>query len=901
MRLLGASVLDLSHEPWGVVLAWIREQRESVWLVRAGAWPVTEVREPPPSATGLPLVAFGAPQAPHGVDAEELPSVTGWRSVMRRTGGSFRKDAMPEPVSVWLDSRIIAALEDEPELRLCLQRALSRVPARLVHDAGLDVHDDGRLRIAEMVTSAQRGGAERVALDLAQGLRTHGLRSSLVTLGRPSRAAFQVPSDAIDLSRLFGEDPDHRARRVARDMVVCGFDLIHGHLIDHFSVKALAARGIPLVLTLHNTRASWPSGMRRLKPGEVSLVLCCAQAVEKDARETLSNLTARTIWNGIDFEACASAPGRAMAGRAWRTGLGFQAEDFVLIALANPRPQKRLHLLPAILRATREALSASGSMCQAKLVIVGEASRHSPLAARSLREVENAIDENGVRDHVRLIGLAEDVTACLFGSDVLVSASAHEGLSLAQIEALACGRPVVTTNVGGASELAAHNSALFLLDKEASPTDFARVLLPLAPGPLPDGREIARRDFDLPRMIANHARLLPRALRAARRTTAGEGLWLITNNFSTGGAQTSARRLLLGLKGRGVRVRAAVVEEQIGYETPGRAALMRSGVPVLAIPDPASADAPEAVTLLLDAIDLDPPKAVLLWNVMPLHKILIADALLDVPVFDVSPGEMYFSSLERYLASPRGGLPYRSPLDYGRRLAGVIVKYEGERERARDLLGAPVHVISNGVPENEPADRRRSRRSGEPVIFGTAVRLDPRKHVDRLLRALRLAHDRLPPYVMRIAGGVERGCEAYVDELRGLASGLCVEFIGEVDDTRDFLQGLDIFALVAEPAGCPNASLEAMAAGLPVVATDVGGMAEQIQDGVTGRLVGRTDETAFASALVELARDGVRRESMGEAARSRAARRFGMAAMIDAYASVCDISPPPLAFVGPRG
>jgi glycosyltransferase involved in cell wall biosynthesis len=507
------------------------------------------------------------------------------------------------------------------------------------------------------------------------------------------------------------------------------------------------------------------------------------------------------------------------------------------------------------------------------------------VAASSVRRLEQAIDGNGVREHVLQVGAVSDVLPCLLGSDVLVSASAHEGLSLAQIEALAAGKPIVVTNVGGASELGRSNPAVFLLEPNASPAEFARTLVSLAPGPASQGRENARLHFDTRRMAENYARLLPRALRVSRRTGSGAGLFLVTNNFSTGGAQTSARRLLLAMRSRGTTVRAAVIEEQLAFPTPGRTALRAAGVEVLATPPPGHADAALAVAQLLDAVDRDPPRAVLLWNVIPEYKILLADGLIDIPVYDVSPGEMYFESLARYFAHPRPGLPYRSALDYGRRLAGVIVKYGGERDRARRELGAPVHVIPNGVPMAEgPAP---ARGPGARLVIGTSARLDPRKHLDRLLRALRLVHDRLPPYVLRIAGGVERGFEGHEAELRALASGLNVEFAGELGDAGEFLRSLDLFVLVAEPAGCPNASLEAMAEGLPVVATDAGGMPEQVEDGVTGRLVGREDEGALAEALLQLAEDPPRRRSMGEAGRKRVKTRFSMAAMIECYARVC--------------
>ncbi|MBX7186400.1 MAG: glycosyltransferase [Vicinamibacteria bacterium] len=884
LRLLGASVADLSREAWDAIHREIHASREPLWLVRAGAWPVS-FTEPPPSSTGRPLVALGAVHPADDIGPTEAASVSVWTEAMRASGGDFAPETLPFLVSTWLDARMVEALEDEDDLRASIRFSAKAAAARIVHYSGIDVADDDSLRIAEVVTSLQQGGAERIALDLARGLPSHGLRTALVTLGRPTRAAFEAPLGTIDLSALGGPDPRHRARRAARHLVSLGFDLVHGHLLDQGTIRAFASRGLPIALTLHNTSTGWPAGTTKLRAEDAHLVIACARSVEDECRAEGLPIPVRTIWNGVDFQALHPDPSAALRGRAFRESLGFDPTDFVLLSVANPRPQKRLHLLPAILRSTREAIAASGRPREVRLVLAGSAAARSPLGESAVRKLEQAIDENGVREHVRLIGSVDDVLACLLGSDVLVSASAHEGLSLAQIEALAAGRPIVVTRVGGAAELGRDNPGVFLLDKDASPADFARVLAPLAPGPPPLGREPARIHFDIGRMVSNYARLLPRALRASRRKGGGDGLFLVTNNFSTGGAQTSARRLLLGLRSRGIKVRAAVIEEQIAFPTPGRAALRAAGVEVLATPPPGVADVALAVSGMLEAIDRDPPGAVLLWNVIPEYKVLLADALIDIPLYDVSPGEMYFESLERCFARPRPGLPYRSASEYGRRLAGVIVKYEGERGRAREFLGAPVHVVPNGVPVS--GVEAPAPEAGARLVVGTAARLDPRKHIDRLLRALHLVHPRMPPYVLRIAGGAERGYEAHAAELSNLARGLSVEFAGEIEDMRGFLRTLDLFVLVAEPAGCPNASLEAMAEGLPVVATNAGGMSEQLADGITGRLVAREDDEALGEAILDLAHDAEGRRAMGEAGRERARTRFSMAAMIESYAKLC--------------
>ena len=109
-----------------------------------------------------------------------------------------------------------------------------------------------------------------------------------------------------------------------------------------------------------------------------------------------------------------------------------------------------------------------------------------------------------------------------------------------------------------------------------------------------------------------------------------------------------------------------------------------------------------------------------------------------------------------------------------------------------------------------------------------------------------LAASGLMAVPLRVGGG------SRLKILEALAAGLPVEWIGEQEPVEPFLGKLDLFAMVSEPAGCPNASLEAMAAGIPVVITNVGGASEQVEDGITGRLVPRGDIGALADALVEL-------------------------------------------------
>jgi sugar transferase (PEP-CTERM/EpsH1 system associated) len=106
---------------------------------------------------------------------------------------------------------------------------------------------------------------------------------------------------------------------------------------------------------------------------------------------------------------------------------------------------------------------------------------------------------------------------------------------------------------------------------------------------------------------------------------------------------------------------------------------------------------------------------------------------------------------------------------------------------------------------------------------------------------------------------------------------------GERHDVPDVMRGLDAFVLPSRAEGISNTILEAMATGLPIVATDVGGNSELLDDGVSGRLVPAGDADALARAMLDDLADPLRARQRGAAARDVAQRRFGLDQMVSAY------------------
>jgi glycosyltransferase involved in cell wall biosynthesis len=111
---------------------------------------------------------------------------------------------------------------------------------------------------------------------------------------------------------------------------------------------------------------------------------------------------------------------------------------------------------------------------------------------------------------------------------------------------------------------------------------------------------------------------------------------------------------------------------------------------------------------------------------------------------------------------------------------------------------------------------------------------------------------------------------------------------GERDDVPELMRGLDCFVLPSLAEGISNTILEAMATGLPVIATGVGGNAELVSHGRTGEIVPAADPDALARALVDMARSPQRAATMGREGRIEVERRFSLPAMVQAYQDLYD-------------
>ncbi len=197
---------------------------------------------------------------------------------------------------------------------------------------------------------------------------------------------------------------------------------------------------------------------------------------------------------------------------------------------------------------------------------------------------------------------------------------------------------------------------------------------------------------------------------------------------------------------------------------------------------------------------------------------------------------------------------------------------------------AKMRVIPNFIdPDAYQPQARPGDRSGALVI-GSVADITSGKRPSDLAAAARPLLERGARLV--IAGAELDAAEAA--RLRAATQGLPVDLLGRRSDVPRLLTGFHIFALASEREEMPVAVLEAMAAGLPVVAADTGGLPEMVVEGQTGFLVPPRDVAAFAERLERLAADAELRARMGEAGRARAVAEFGRDAMVTRIEAVLE-------------
>ena len=280
---------------------------------------------------------------------------------------------------------------------------------------------------------------------------------------------------------------------------------------------------------------------------------------------------------------------------------------------------------------------------------------------------------------------------------------------------------------------------------------------------------------------------------------------------------------------------------------------------------------------------------------------LVRQLARDLRAFraDVVQTYGFYSNVPGLLAARLAGVPVRAASQRGhgthltvaqrrvdrlvRRLAHVTVVNSDELRVSlgRDDPRRPVAVIPNCVLERGPVAPLPPH--ADPVVGMVANFRAPKDH-GTFLRAAALVTERVPTAEFHLIGaGPEEPAARALATTLGI--GDRVRFLGALppEDVWAAIARFTVGVLASCSEGMPNAVLETMLAGRPVVATAVGGVREVVDHGVTGFLVPARDPVALATPIAELLEDSEMAARMGAAGRARARARHGVELMVDAF------------------
>jgi L-malate glycosyltransferase len=367
------------------------------------------------------------------------------------------------------------------------------------------------IRVAFVLASLRAGGAERVVVHLASGLRSRGAEAAIVCLQERGDLASQAQAggarvEAIRSLRGWDVGGMLRLRRFLRAFRPDAINVHDRSSLPYVAAANWLAGSRPVVYTAHGLLFG-DLGRPRLRyclpaQGFSAMTAVSPEAGRRHARRLRWRGPVHVIANGLPEISRDPA-----LREAARKELGVAGETFVFLAVGNARPEKGFE----------DLLSAAGL-----LKAEGSGGRFAVLVAGRMqdeaysRRLLDAWDRAGLHDDVRFLGFRGDVQSLYSAADAFVLPSRSEGLPMALLEAMMAGLPVVATRVGGVPAVLSGGEGL--LAGPADPRDLAGAMRrildsePLRRDLSARGASHARADYGVERMCEGYLRVFERVL-----------------------------------------------------------------------------------------------------------------------------------------------------------------------------------------------------------------------------------------------------------------------------------------------------------------------------------------------------------------------------------------------------
>ena len=745
-----------------------------------------------------------------------------------------------------------------------------------------------------LLPSLAGGGAERVMLDLLSAFDQQGLRSELVLATRadPQQDGWSerdVP-DGIPIRHLDAPRTASAFLPLARYLRTRKPATLLTTLEQTTAIAALARHVAPhvrLVLREANTVEADLAADARSLEGRILAPLLRHAYHQADAIIAVSHGAADALTRSFGVPATRidvienpaitprlEAGANAVPPHPWLE----PGQPPTLVTLARLTPQKRLDVL-------LHAFALTHAHTPSRLLILGDGSERATL--------ETLASRLGITRDVHFTGWVANPFAYLAHAQAFALSSDWEGMPNALIQARALGLPVVATDCPSGTRDVLDDGKEGWLVPCNDPHAMATALNEALTTPRSSPSNAWRARFTLDAAARRYAQHLapsttqstaPRTgKRAEPHTPRPLHILLVTTSLMRGGAENQVVDIALGLRQRGHPVDLVTLRDPEAHE----ATLRDAHVPVHSLHMQRGRPDPRALLRYARLVRRLKPDVV--------HAHMVHANLLARLARPLAPTPVLISTAHNVDEGPRWReLAYRLTDPLGTLTTNVA---QAGVDRFIRVGATPAHrieAIPNGLDLNRwapnPDTRNRLRQElglGDTFTWLAVGRLEPQKDLPNLLHAAMQAPDGdapARPHTILIVG--EGPLRTDLETLaRNLdPNGHALRFLGPRSDVPDLMQAVDGYLLSSAWEGLPLVLLEAAAAGLPIVATDVGGVREIVRTEAMGLVVPPGDPTALAHAMHHVERtDPKRRTAMGRTGRDVVQRHYDLPHVIDTW------------------
>ena len=738
-----------------------------------------------------------------------------------------------------------------------------------------------KIRVLYLIDKLTAAGSQTNLVEIVRRLDRSRFEPKVITLTGGGELVAELQAIGVHLVQLgvrkaYGLSGLKALFFLIRFMKKERIDVVETHFLHADLLGTVAAKlaGVKRIVTTRRDEGFWRSkrqlSLNRFLNYFADKILANSFAVKEavEQNEKVDSRKIRIIHNGVDLSRyCSSNELRD----ATRKELGIQDDELLVGTVANMRYEIKGHrfLIQAI-------PSIKDKMPNVKFLFVGD----GPLKER----FQNYASRLHVLDQIVFLGARRDITALVNAMDIVCAPSLSEGFSNTILESMAVGKPVVATNVGGNPEIVLDDETGFLVRPQnvKAIEEGLLLLLTREETRLKMGKAAHKRvraHFSVEKMVKEYEAFYE-SIMGFLPLAEGELLYrphkimYLIWSLDLGGAEQVVVDLVKKLDRQNFEPLVCCLNEK------GRSAsqVEKLGVKVIALHKKPKIDLfiiPKLVCLMkMEKVDLIHTHLFTanLWG-------RIAAKLAGVPVVSSEHG--------MDLWRKRIHLTFDSLLT--RTNKRIIFVSEGVKRfymSRNHSLNGKSRVIHNGidVASFQGCFDRSEIRKGLGIkptdkVIGIVGRLVPEKaHVEFIETIQLLLEERRNIVGLIVGEGELLGrLRERVQECQ-LEKHIC--FAGFRNDLPKLYQAMDVFVLCSLHEGLPLTILEAMAAGVPIVTTDVGGIKECIQDGRDGFLVPPGDSLALASAISKILNDEHLKKTLVASARKRVQSYFSVEKMV---------------------